>query len=264
VVKGYLLPNTVNSNTLVVTTSVSGNTLETLSVLKSAKKKQTKIIAFSSGGKMLKFCKNNKIEHRKISQVHSPRASLTTFLYSILKVLEPVLPIEKYEIVESIKHLERLRKIISSSNLDSSNTSISLAEYITDIPLIYYPYGLQAAAIRFKNSLQENVKMHAMIEDVIEASHNNIVSWENRSNVQPILIEGYDDYYKTKERWEFLKEYFNKNSIGFREVSSIKGSIISKLITLIYFLDYTSIYKAVLRGIDPTPVSSIDFIKKRL
>ena len=156
------------------------------------------------------------------------------------------------------------KKNIGSHNLSSNNSAISLAEWINGIPLIYYPWGLQATAIRFKNSLQENAKIHAMIEDVIEACHNNIVSWESTSNVQPILIEGHDDYYKTKERWQILKEYFNKNSVGFKEVSSIKGSIISKLITLIYFLDYTSIYKAVFRGVDPTPVPSIDFIKKRL
>jgi len=264
VVKGYHLPETVDSDTLVVATSISGNTVETLSVLEAAKKQNCKTIAFSSGGKMKEFCEKNKIQYRKIEQIHSPRASFTIFLYSMLKTLEPILPIKKTDIIESLEQLEIQKKNIGSHNLSSNNSAISLAEWINGIPIIYYPWGLQAAAIRFKNSLQENAKMHAMIEDVIEACHNNIVSWESTSNVQPLLIEGHDDYYKTKERWEFLKEYFNKNSIGFREVSSIRGSIISKLITLIYFLDYTSIYKAVLRGVDPTPVPSIDFIKKRL
>lgn len=264
VVKGYVLPKTIDSNTLVAAISVSGNTLETLSVLKSAKKNQAKIITFSSGGKMLAFCKNNKIEHRNISQIHSPRASLTTFLYSILKVLEPVLPIEKYEIMESIKHLERLRKIISSSNLASSNTSISLAEYITDIPLIYYPYGLQAAAIRFKNSLQENAKVHAIAEDVIESSHNGIVAWEKPSKIKPILVQGQDDHVNTKERWKILREYFEENNIDYKEVHSIKGGIFSKIINLIYLLDYTTIYLAVLSKTNPSPVRSIDFIKNKL
>ena len=264
VVKGYHLPETVDSDTLVVATSISGNTVETLSVLEAAKKQNCKTIAFSSGGKMKEFCGKNKIQHRKIEQIHSPRASFTIFLYSMLKTLEPILPIKKMDIIESLEQLEIQKRNIGSHNLSSSNSAISLAEWISGISLIYYPWGLQAAAIRFKNSLQENAKMHAMTEDVIEACHNNIVSWESVSNVQPILIEGYDDYYKTKERWEFLKEYFNKNSISFREVSSIRGSIISKLINLIYFLDYTSIYKAILRGVDPTPVPSIDFIKKRL
>src|ERR1700687_2048403 len=65
IVKGYTLPKTVDSNTLVVTTSVSGNTAETLAGLDSAHKKNCEIIAFSSGGKMQEYCKNNRIELEK-------------------------------------------------------------------------------------------------------------------------------------------------------------------------------------------------------
>ena len=66
VVKGYVLPKTTNSNTLVVGISVSGNTSETLSVLESAQKLNCKIICFTSGGKMLDFCKKNKTQYRII------------------------------------------------------------------------------------------------------------------------------------------------------------------------------------------------------
>ena len=51
-VRGYLLPNTVNSNSLIINTSISGNTVETLNILNSAKEKNCKIIAMASGGKM--------------------------------------------------------------------------------------------------------------------------------------------------------------------------------------------------------------------
>ncbi|MDH3765391.1 MAG: glucose-6-phosphate isomerase, partial [Nitrosopumilus sp.] len=119
-------------------------------------------------------------------------------------------------------------------------------------------------AIRFKNSIQENSKRHIMVEDVVESCHNGIVAWEQRSNIQPILLEGKDDYFKTKERWKILKEYFNKEGIEFRTVMSVDGSILSKIINLIYLLDYCSIYNAVLSGIDPSPIKSIDFIKSKL
>jgi glucose/mannose-6-phosphate isomerase len=263
-VKGYHLPNTVDSHTLVVTTSISGNTRETLSVLDSANKSKCKLVAFSSGGKMQKYCIKNKIEHRNISQLHSPRTSFTGFLYSVLKVLKPVLPVKEYDVLDSINQLEKLRKSISSTNLNNKNPSLDLAEWISGIPVIYYPFGLQAAAIRFKNSLQENAKKHAMIEDVIEAGHNDIVSWEKRSNTQPILLEGEDDYIKTKERWDIIKEYFEVNKIDYRVIHSVKGSIISKLINLIYLLDYSTIYLAVLSKIDPSPTKSIDYIKDKL
>jgi glucose/mannose-6-phosphate isomerase len=103
-----------------------------------------------------------------------------------------------------------------------------------------------------------------MIEDVIELCHNGIVSWEQKSNILPILIEGKDDHIKTKERWFILKEFFQQNDINFKEIFSINGNILSKLITLIYLFDYATIYKSVLNNIDPSPVKSIDFVKQKL
>lgn len=264
VVKGYLLPKTVDKNTLVISTSISGNTAETLNVLKKSVEIGCKNLAISSGGKMETFCSKNSVNYNKIKMVHSPRSSFTTFLYSMLKILEPILPIKKNEIDYSIKMMKVLQQKISSTNLKSSNPSLSLAEWISGIPLIYYPHGLQAAAIRFKNSLQENAKNHAIIEDVIESSHNGIVAWEKASIVKPILIKGDEDFFKTKERWQILKEYFIENSIEYKEIFSIRGDILTKLINLIYLFDYASIYKAIYAKIDPTPITSIDFVKKRL
>ncbi|EGG41174.1 RpiR family transcription regulator [Candidatus Nitrosarchaeum limnium SFB1] len=264
VVKGYNLPQTVDSNTLVIIVSVSGNTTETLSVLDSAYKMKSKIVVFSSGGKILEYCRKNKIEYRTIPQYHSPRASFTSYLYTMLNVLQTTLEIKREDISESIKKLEEISKKINSSNLTDDNPSLNLAKWIKNIPIIYYPFGLQSAAIRFKNSLQENVKIHAFTEDVIETCHNGIVSWEKKSGIIPILIEGQDDHIRTKERWKILKGFLQQNKIEYREVMSVNGSIITKIINLIYLLDYTTIYKAILDGIDPTPVKSIDYIKNRL
>jgi len=263
VVKGYHLPRTVDSNTLVVTTSISGNTIETSSVLDSARKTGCKLIGFSSGGKMEEYCAKNNVMYRKIPMHHSPRASFPVFLYSILKTLNSVIPVKKDDISESLGEMENSQKLISSSNLEN-NPALNLADWINGIPMIYYPWGLQAAAIRFKNSLHENAKSHAMVENVIEACHNGIVSWEKPSSVQPVLLEGEDDYIKTKERWKILKEYFENNNIDFKQVFSVKGSILSKLIVMIYFLDYATIYRAVMLGVDPSPIKSIDFVKNRL
>jgi len=264
VVKGYLLPKTVDSNTLVVATSISGNTDEVLSILKNSENSKAKFISFSSDGNLEKISIENNIKHIKISQSHSPRASLPSFLYSILNVLENVIPIKKNDIVESISKLEKTQKLISSSNLNEKNPSLSLANWIKNIPIIYYPLGLHAAAIRFKNSLQENAKVHAISEDVIEACHNGIVAWENKTSVQPILIQGHDDYIKTKERWKIFKEFLQSRQIDFKEVNSDEGNILSKIMYLIYLLDYSTIYHAIESKIDPTPVKSIEFIKKRL
>ena len=69
---------------------------------------------------------------------------------------------------------------------------------------------------------------------------------------------------KTKERFDIIKEFFDKNNIKSKEITSVSGNILTKLITLTYLFDYSSIYRAILSEIDPTPVSSINFIKDRI
>ena len=264
VVKGYMLPRDIDKNTLVIATSITGNTDETLAVSKLAINSPAHFISFSSGGLLENLSIKNNQEHFHIEMNHSPRASLIGYLYSTLNVLEDLLPIKKYEMQESIEKLHNLKKIIDTNNLTNSNPSLNLSYWIKNIPLIYYPWGLQSAAIRFKNSMQENAKKHVMCEDIIEACHNGIVAWENTSDVQPILIRGRDDHVKTKERWEIVKEFLNTREIDYKEIFSVNSNILTKLVCLIYTLDVTSIYNSIIRGIDPTPVKSIDYIKNKL
>jgi len=264
VVKGYLLPKTVDKNTLVVVTSISGNTHEPLTILENSKNSQAKFIVFSSGGMIKEYALKNKMNYQEIKMEHSPRASLPKYIFSMLKTLESVIPVKKSDVLDTISKMEIVRKNISSNNLNENNTSLNLAKWITGIPVLYYPWGLQSAAIRFKNSLQENSKLHVVTEDVIEACHNGIVSWERNSNMQPILIQGHDDYFKTIERWKILKEFFRDRKIEFFEIKSVDGNILSKIVNLVYLLDYASIYHAVLKKIDPSPVNAIDFVKARL
>lgn len=262
-VKGYNIPRTVDSDTLVVATSISGNTAETLSVLSAALKQDCKIVALSSGGRIEQM--SSRMEYRKIKYIHSPRASFAVFLYSMLKILYPILPIDARDVAESLDILELQKSKISSLNLSSDNPAMLLAKWLSgSVPLVYYPWGLQAAAIRFKNSMQENAKTHVIAEDVVEACHNGIVAWEKRSSVRPVILRGRDDDPKTKDRWDIVKEYFEKNNIEYRQVLSVTGGILSKIINLVYLLDYTSIYMAIQDGVDPSPVSSIDFVKERI
>jgi glucose/mannose-6-phosphate isomerase len=249
---------------MVVMVSASGNTLETLTVLQNAEKTTAKVVAFSSGGKIEEYCKKHALNFRRLPLYNSPRSSLPVYLYSIFKILASILPISISEINDSLKNLEIMSEKISSSNLGTGNPSLELAKWIKGIPIIYYPWGLRAAAIRFKNSYQENVKSHAIAEDILEACHNGIVSWESHSSVNPILLQGKDDYEKTKQVWSIIKDYFKLNGIEYHEIFSVSGGILSKIMCLIYLLDYCTIYKSIMVGLDPTPVKSIDFVKDKI
>ena len=106
VVKGYVLPNTVNSETLVIVTSVSGNTLETISVLKKAHEKNCNLMVFSSGGIMGKICDEKNITHFNVKMSHSPRTSFVIYLYSMLKILNKVINLKNEDVIESIQKLK--------------------------------------------------------------------------------------------------------------------------------------------------------------
>ena len=117
VAKGYYLPKTVTENSVVVVSSISGNTTETISMLEHAIKLNSKIIVFSDGGKIEEICKENNIQYKKIKKYHSPRASFTSFLYAMLHVLKPIIPIEENDVIESIKSMEDISKKINSKKI---------------------------------------------------------------------------------------------------------------------------------------------------
>ena len=264
VVKGYYLPKTVTGDSVVIVSSISGNTDETISMLENAIELQSKVIAFSDGGKIKEICKERNIPHRNIKKYHSPRTSFTSFLYAMLHVLKPIIPIKEEDVIQSIDKMQEIANEINSNNLTRDNPAIRISEWIKNIPVIYYPWGLEPVAIRFKNSLQENSKIQAVMENVIESCHNGIVTWDKKNDLQPILIRGAEDYDKTKERWEILKEFFKERKIEYKEVASVKGNILTKIICLIYLLDYASIYLAIKLETDPNPVKAIEYIKKKL
>ena len=132
-------------------------------------------------------------ELEEAKKLEDRKSEIGDVLFSIINVLNQILPITHSEIDDSLSQLKNISKKINTTNLSNTNTSLQLAYWIKQIPLIYYPAGLHSSAIRFKNSLQENSKSHVIIENVIETCHNGIVSWEKQSNVQPILLQGMDD-----------------------------------------------------------------------
>ena len=112
VVKGYHLPTTANSNTLVIPISISGNTDETIKILEEAYQRNCKLIAFTSGGQIEKICLDKLIEFRKIKEFHSPRASFPSFLYSILDILSNILPIENEEVIVNVMQDQKNQKYL--------------------------------------------------------------------------------------------------------------------------------------------------------
>ena len=132
-----------------------------------------------------------------------------------------------------------------------------------DIPTESVKMLLQNAKSAAEKGLSE-FRSDKFAEDILEATHNGIVAYEKESNIQPILIRGTEDYIKTQEIWKIVKEFFEGKNIEYKEIVSVNGGILSKLINLIYTLDYSSIFLAIKNKTDPTPIKPIDFVKNKI
>ncbi len=267
VVRDCHLPKGIDSKSLVIASSVSGNTEETLSTLIDAIKFDAAVIAISSGGKMEKLCKTKGIKHLKLKMLGSPRATLPYLLCLQLRVIRDLVNVSDSQVFYSIRDLERLSKQIRSSNGIETNASKKLALWMLNgFPACYCSPVLRPVANRFKNSLNENAKIHAIFDDIMEFSHNGIEPWGCRSGLamRPILLPCINDDENVNRRFKIVEEFLARKGYDLYKIPIIGSNILGNMMCLVYFLDYSTIYLALLRNIDPSSTSAIDFIKNNL
>ena len=267
IVKGYHLPNGIDNRSLVVASSVSGNTQETLSTLIDAIKYDAKIIGISSGGKLEKLCNANRVRHVNIKMLGLPRATLPYLLYVQLKLIKSLVNITDNQVFDSIRDLERLSRKIRSSNEVEINASKQLAIWmLNSLPVCYCSPSLIPVAIRFTNSLNENAKIHAIFGDIIESLHNSIEPWSCKSELglKPILLPCINDDENVKRRFKIVEDFLASRGYDVYKLPRIGSNLLGNMICLVYFLDYASIYLALLRNIDPSSTPAIDFVKNNL
>ena len=88
--RDYNLPKSVSENSLILVSSYSGNTEETISCLEEAKQKELSIVGLSKGGKILEICEQDKISHIKYPEdgpTFQPRYALGYAFTAIITLL---------------------------------------------------------------------------------------------------------------------------------------------------------------------------------
>jgi len=269
VVKDYHLPKFAGKDTLVIAVSCSGNTEETLSIVHESLKIGCKIATISSGGLLEKISLKKNIPHNKIIFTLLSRASFPQIFYVSAKILASCGFIKGLEdqILNSITVIDNISKHISIEAPIKENLSKKIAVQLHDsIPLIYGSNLNRAVAIRFKNVLNENAKMHAIVDVMPELCHNEIVAWEGIKNkpLKPLLLRYRGEPPEVKVRFEIFKELIKDAGFNVLEAWSRGNDRLSKIISLLYILDFSSLYMAVLRGFDPSPTFNIEKMKNEL
>ena len=268
--RGYTLPAIVDKNTLVVVSSYSGGTEETISAYAHAAKKGAQVLVISSGGKIGETAAKRKDSWIKIPGGLPPRAALGYSFFTLLTAFQKtgLLKSKPAEIKET---LDLLKKLSSEySNYQSNPAPLLLAEQIVDsLPIVYSASDrFDAVNLRWRGQLSENAKTVAYGNLFPEMNHNEIVGYATLPEVLKkffvIYLKDSEDHPRVSARFGFVDGIIKPYCAGTVEVHSTGRSLLARIFSLIHFGDWVSYYLSMKKGVDPTPVRSIDLLKKKL
>lgn len=258
----YSLPNFVNDKTLVIISSYSGNTEETVSALKEAIKRGSEIACITSGGKVKQIAIENNLNHIIVPGGNPPRAMLTYSLTQLLFILN------NYGLVDDNFNSD-LKSNISLLNSEIENIK-SIAESITSkvkntTILIYTDASFEGVGTRFKQQINENSKALAFSNVLPEMNHNELLGWTGGDDsFSAIFLRNESDNERNQVRMEISKEVISEKAKTVEEIFSKGKSIIEKTFYLILITDWISLYLADVYGVDSIEIKVIDRLKHEL
>ena len=271
--RDYTLANFVGPDTLVIVSSYSGNTEETLSAYREAVSRGSGIIAITSGGKLEKTAKKDGFPCLMIPEGFPPRCALGYSFFPLIAVLAKIgiIKDQAKSTDEVIRHLRRLKdsRIGYRIPYKENPAKKMAAEIFGKFPVVYGSSGhTDAIVTRWRGQLAENAKTLSSGNLFPEMNHNEIVGWDNPKKVLKdcvaIILRDASDHPRVLKRMDVTKRILNKEKIKVLEARSSGKELLARLFSLVYFGDYVSFYLAILNGSDPTPVEKITMIKKEL
>lgn len=265
--RSYNLPLFADENTLLLVSSYSGTTEETLSVLKEGLSKNCKIVCISTGGEVKEIAEKNNLPFAALKKGFQPRFALGLSFFSLLKVLQELKLIKDHSPI--VSKLSELWKRRGEEYSQPDNAALNYAAVLCGfIPLIYSSENYSSAGYRWKCQFNENSKVHSFAGIIPEMNHNEIIGWETfqEQKFYTKLIHLYDDdvHPQIKKRFSVVENLFSDKKIEVLKIKSDQDSFKTRLMDLIYLGDWISYYLSLLRGFDPTEIKYINHLKEQL
>lgn len=268
----YELPGWVGKDGLVVCSSYSGNTEETLSVFKQALARKAKILVLSSGGQLLEQAKKKKLAYCQVPGGLPPRAAFGYSFITLLTALESLKLLPSYEedFQETMGLLVGLAQRYGQMAPTARNPAKQLALFLHDkLPVFYAGQDhFDSVVLRWKCQMNENSKQVALIGVLPEMNHNEVLGFTKNEPLSKkmavVLLRHSQDHPQIGKRFEILKGILKSKVAGVREARSEGKSLLAQMMSVLYLGDFVSLYLAYLKGIDPTPIAIIDQFKKQL
>jgi len=253
-----------------VFSSYSGNTGETLAAYDAIRGQSLPAAAITSGGELERRCREDGVPVCKIPGGMPPRAAIAYSFFPLLATLEALglARVDASEFDEAVAALERRCEDYASEN--DANEAVGLARKLEGkLPFVYSCGGLfDGVARRWSCQFNENSKSLAHFAVFTELNHNEIVGWrapeDLRARIAVIFLEDEEDHPMARKQADIARGLVGPLSAGVLRIPSVAGRRLTRLLSAMILGDFTSVYLAYLYGVDPTPVSNIDFLKQRL
>ena len=269
--RDYRVPSHVDERTLILACSHSGETEETLSGFRQALARGAKIVAVTGGGTLAAEAQANKVPVFRVPYVGEPRSALGySFIVPTVLLMSLGLVSDKSSsFMEAAVVLDGLVPELDEGSPYEGNLAKRMASELLGRLVVIYGAGVfGSVARRWKTQLNENAKIWAFFDHLPEAHHNSVVGYPLPSSVNAlafaILLRPAQLHPRTVLRYEITSDLLAKESISQRTIEGRGDSLLSQVLSTILLGDYISYYLALLQGVDPSPVSVIDYVKERL
>jgi len=267
----YVLPDFVGHKSLVIVSSYSGDTEETIAAYKDAIKRKAKVLCISTGGEVKKMSAKHKHPCIQIPGGLQPRAALGYSFFPLLMTLGKVGIIgpKTKEIGETLRLLREIASEYGNPELES-NGPLRLAEGLRGkLPVIYSPTEyLDAVNVRWRGQIAENAKQLAFGHVFPEMNHNELVGWNVLKDLMKqthvVVLRDKATHKRIALREEITEQILRQHTSNLTEVWSRGKSLLARMFSLVHFGDWVSFYLAILNNQDPEPVQVINYLKSEL
>ena len=268
VCRDYHLPPYLSQDSLVIASSYSGNTEETVAAFEDALERGAKVVAVTTGGRLLELAEQAGAPVFRVDYEGEPRTALGYSFLAPLAMLQNLglSPNSDDAVVEATESLFSLEHSLSPQTPTHDNPAKELAMTLHGKMIVIYGGGmLCGVARRWKTQFNENAKAWAFVELLPEAGHNAIAGlWWPRPmgrKVCGVLLNTLSLHPRIRLRYQVIEELLGRAGVECRTVDGVGQSNLAQILSSVMFGDFTSYYLAMLNGEDPSPVPPLDHLK---
>lgn len=262
VIERNYIPNTsINQNTLVIVSSYSGNTEETLSYYHSAKELTNNIFGITAGGKLLEALKDDNKNYYILPEGYPPRSATGYTLTVLVRLLDSSL-------LEGIS-VDLLQNYSDQLSLEESTAHVLAKKIYSTIPIVVTEESLTSISFRLKSQLNENSKMLSYNITLPEMNHNEIVGWQGKEIDKNALSLVWIDirYNKNIKRMNITNNILKDRVASNNHInvpSEIASHRLASCLYLVNYVDWLSYWCAYSHNVDIMNIDNIDTLKKSM